>query len=56
MLENPTRVAALFLVAAEPGNAGGSDEHPTAPCAAAFSLGVSNFPGDLGKSIYFEHV
>lgn len=49
MLENPTWVPALLLVAAEPGNAGGSEEHPMAPCAAAFSTGVSSFPGNLGK-------
>lgn len=51
MLENPIRVPALVLVAAEPGNAGGSEEHPVAPSAAAFSTGVSSFPGGLGKSI-----
>lgn len=57
MLENPTRVPALLLGAAEPGNAGGSEEHPMAPSAAAFSIGVSSFPGGLGKSIeYFENV
>lgn len=55
MLENPTRVPALLLQ--EPGNAGGSEEHPMAPSAAAFSTGVSSFPGGLGKSIeYFENV
>lgn len=55
MLENPTRVPALLLQ--EPGNAGGSEEHPMAPSAAAFSTGVSSFPGGLGKSIeYFENI
>lgn len=53
MLENPTRVPALFLVAAEPDTAGGSEEHPMAPCAAAFSPGVSSFHGDLGKPIEY---